>query len=54
MMLAAIQNGCNGIGIEKFPEPGREINDKDNPDYFGIAQSRIAAATSTPEQLTML
>ena len=54
MMLAAIQNGCDGIGIEKFPEPGREINDKDNPDYFGIAQSRIAAALSTPEQLTML
>ena len=52
MMLAAIQNGCNGIGIEKFPEPGREINDKDNPDYFGIAEARVTAAQNECVQLS--
>ena len=45
MGLAAIENGCDFVGIEKFPED-REINDKDNPDYFGLSKRRIEHARS--------
>ena len=53
MGIAAIQNGCNFAGIEKFPVPERRVNDKDNPDYFSIAQQRIAAAQTEMVQLEM-
>lgn len=52
MGIAAIQNKCNFIGIEKFPEPGREINDKDNPDYFSIAQQCIEKVQNKIVQLS--
>jgi len=39
MMLAALQNGCNGIGIDQVPE------------YIDIAQSRIDEAMEKTYQL---
>ena len=41
MTLAALQNGCNGIGIERVPK------------YHEIAQKRIKAAQAERVQLEM-
>lgn len=54
MGIAAIENRCNFVGIEKFPVPEREINDKDNPDYFPIAQERIEKARTEMQQLALV
>lgn len=43
MGVAAVNNGCNFIGIERMPGPG----------YFETAQERIAEAQSKPRQLAM-
>ena len=53
MGVAAIQNGCDFIGIEKFPVSEREINPKDNPDYFSVAQRRTESAQNEMCQLEL-
>jgi len=53
MGIAAIQNGCDFVGIEKFPVAERDINDKDNPDYYNIAKERIEKAQAEMVQEEM-
>ena len=53
MGIAAIQNGCDFVGIEKFPVAERDINDKDNPDYYRIAKERIEKAQAEMVQEEM-
>ena len=53
MGIAAIQNGCGFVGIEKFPVAERDINDKDNPDYYNIAKERIEKAQAEMVQEEM-
>jgi len=43
MGIAAVQNGCNFIGIEKLPGPG----------YFETAQERIAEALAKAHQMEL-
>ena len=43
MGIAAVQNGCNFIGIEKLPGPG----------YFETAQERIAEALAKARQMEL-
>jgi hypothetical protein len=53
MGLAALQNGCSFVGIEKFPIPERDINPKNNPDYFSTAKERIEKAQAEHCQLEL-
>ena len=43
-----IELGRNFIGCELYPLPDKPIHERDNPDYFSIAQRRCAEASLQP------
>ena len=51
-MVACVNTGRNGHGIELYPLPGQPIHKRDNPDYFDIAEARVAAAQNECVQLS--
>jgi len=50
-MVACVNTGRDGDGIELYPLPGKPIHKTDNPDYFGIAQGRVEKAQNEMVQL---
>lgn len=50
--VACVNTGRKFIGIELYPLPSKPVGE-DNPDYFGIAQGRIAKAQAQARQLEM-
>ena len=46
--VASIRTGRNFIGCELYPLPDKPIHERDNPDYFAIAQRRCAEASLQP------
>ena len=53
-MVACVNTGRNGTGIELYPLPNKPIHKTNNPDYFGIAQNRVEKAQNEAIQLALI